>query len=705
MTAGKTVPELTSATPPIVGTDEVVVYRSPGPLTRATTATMRTYMAAGSQPLDADLTAIAALTSAADKLPYATGAQTWALTDLTAAGRALLDDADASAQRTTLAAVGTAALAASSGASLVGFLQSGTGAVAETLQTATRRAMYPEQYGAVGDGSTNDATAMQNAITAAAAANAVLTLRPGKNYRCTTGLTIPANSTIDFQGATISTAANITLLSITASNVTLIRPKLRGPSGTYNAASIGIYLSGTVNGAAVAPTFISDIKILEPDIQDFGYLCIQPRYVERMVITNPVAKNFGYGFLITEGTRDCVGVGGVFLDATGLVEGGQLECFAVSWSGNDGSTDYVRYPNSERCVWFGGFASGFSWQPFDTHGGVDCGFVGPVIRNSRRAVWLTSRGNALGPVRCFARDVDAVNTSVAFSTYADGGEKRGQAFLIGGVADTNAATRAQSCFISGRATGFGALVGTGGAAFIQFCDHACGMDVQLINSYAVGLEINAGSRGFYRAVIDNPQSPGTGGSTVAPRYVGLTSSGADVVSVCLDVEMLRSDATLNTYVGTRAFVSSTGLSASSVNFTRLTSDPAIDLTVSQDGIALGEYPASFILSVAGIDGVTTMVVTIRREGPWAVMSNSFLVIGTSNSTAFTLGTTIPLPTYMRPSGTRRLYAKIADNSNLAWGEAELSTGGVFTLYRDMANNTWTGSGSKRLYDFTWRWLV
>jgi len=34
MTAGKTVPELTSETPPIVGTDELVVYRAPGPLKR-----------------------------------------------------------------------------------------------------------------------------------------------------------------------------------------------------------------------------------------------------------------------------------------------------------------------------------------------------------------------------------------------------------------------------------------------------------------------------------------------------------------------------------------------------------------------------------------------------------------------------------------------------------------------------------------------
>lgn len=64
------------------------------------------------QGLDAELTAIAGLTSAADKGIQFTGSGSAGVYDLTAAGKALLDDSDAAAQRTTLG-LGSAATTAS----------------------------------------------------------------------------------------------------------------------------------------------------------------------------------------------------------------------------------------------------------------------------------------------------------------------------------------------------------------------------------------------------------------------------------------------------------------------------------------------------------------------------------------------------------------------------------------------------------------
>ena len=80
-------------------------------------------------------------------------------------------------------------LAASGGSALIGFIQSGTGAVARTVQSKQRDELSVKDFGAVGDGTTDDTTAMTNAITAALAQKKALYL-PGGTYKITSRITV-----------------------------------------------------------------------------------------------------------------------------------------------------------------------------------------------------------------------------------------------------------------------------------------------------------------------------------------------------------------------------------------------------------------------------------------------------------------------------------------------------------------------------------
>lgn len=99
--------------------------------------TLSGYGITDAQPLDATLTALAGVSTSANQLIYATGSDTFATSSLTSFGRSLIDDADASAARTTLGLIiGTDVQAYDADLATLAGMQTGA-ASALALLTAT----------------------------------------------------------------------------------------------------------------------------------------------------------------------------------------------------------------------------------------------------------------------------------------------------------------------------------------------------------------------------------------------------------------------------------------------------------------------------------------------------------------------------------------------------------------------------------------
>lgn len=86
------------------------------------------------------------------------------------------------------------ALAASDGASLVGFIQSGTGAVATTVQAKLRESVSVKDFGAVGDGVTDDTTAVLAGVASLKAMGGGTLFFPQGTYKVTSEILIDSAS-------------------------------------------------------------------------------------------------------------------------------------------------------------------------------------------------------------------------------------------------------------------------------------------------------------------------------------------------------------------------------------------------------------------------------------------------------------------------------------------------------------------------------
>lgn len=126
---------------------------------------------------------------------------------------------------TTATGASLAALAASSGSSLVGFIQSGTGAVATTVQSKIREVVSVKDFGATGDGVTDDTTEIQAALDAAPLYSTVIL--PKGLYVISAELSVTKPITIDLDGSTLIKAPAYTGYMLSVNGVR------RSTSGGY----------------------------------------------------------------------------------------------------------------------------------------------------------------------------------------------------------------------------------------------------------------------------------------------------------------------------------------------------------------------------------------------------------------------------------------------------------------------------------------
>jgi hypothetical protein len=190
------------------------------------------------QAYDAELAALAGLTSAADKLPYFTGSGTASVADLSSFGRTLIDDADASTARATLGlTIGTNVQA----------YDAELAALAGTTSAADKLPYYTGS----GTATTADFTSFGRSLVDDANAAAALT---------TLGVSVFAQTLLDDVAAT---NARTTLGLVIGTDVQAQDAELSALAGLTSAADSLPYFTGS--GTAAVTTFTSFGRSLVDD--------------------------------------------------------------------------------------------------------------------------------------------------------------------------------------------------------------------------------------------------------------------------------------------------------------------------------------------------------------------------------------------------------------------------------------------------------
>jgi hypothetical protein len=433
-------------------------------------------------------------------------------------------------------------LSASTGSSLVGYTQGGTGSTSRTVGAKLQETVSVKDFGADPTGATDSATAIQAALNSGAK---VVEFPVAGSYTVGSALTVPASVQIEGNDATVTASSSFTLFNFTDGgairNLNIVGSVA---AGTYDASSIAIEAEGTNNHPA-APTYITGPKIENCTITNFGFMAVRLAYVKKAEVRGNRIADIGY-----------TGVGGVSCEDV-IVDGNTIEEVTPGSSGGDAYGVFIDRqnglsetsdPRSYRCIITNNIiknvvvsGGGTNGQGIDTHAGVDFLIDSNVINGCQRGVFVTSSaigalGEQLGAKRCVVSNNTIVGTG-AYGILLDGANSG--AYVVDWTED---------CVITGNiVVGFGkANDGLTGGIHLQFTKNTIVSNNMVKNSNCNLINLDTRNIGF--TVSGNILTDPWDDTYPSPNCIRI--GGNDSRGIIIGNTFRFEDATLGTYVAT-----------------------------------------------------------------------------------------------------------------------------------------------------------
>lgn len=582
------------------------------------------------------------------------------------------------------------------------FSQSTVGTALYTVQTPTELAngitpsnpYWPpgdiRRYGGTVGGSLN--LVLQNAVDS----GAWVSLPPDDGYTLSSAVTMPIGACVDATGSTITLSGATTRINMNT-NSTWRGGKLVGPGSAYVLDNYAFYCAGTRNGAGVAPTRKTNIRVEGVHVDGFGDTAVYLYNVEYAWVEKCLLENLGYAGVLGLSCNSVEVEGCTIENLIGESASGELNAYGVTFTADTASNDFVRDPHSSYCRAVNNTVVGVpTWHAFDTHGGQYCDFLNNTIIDCKRGVILTNRG-FYGAKYCRAEGNTYINTFAQSATNSNATEKRSTA-----IWDIGASTALQNEFNSIKDNYIyqaGESTTSTAAIITQYTQRGEVSDNTLYGCYNIAIACQDYTEWYTfngNKVIDVRSIGIAGGSTTDNPmcfrfFIADAAANFNEIVVTNNI-FSRLDGALDNFVGEVGFLVDNTASKSAFfsNNTFVDVDTPWSYTGDTTGFT-GDVELSFTATLTGMSGATTGTVTYARHGR-VVQLTLPAISGTSNTTDMTI---TGLPTHLIPLTTKTVLTRGVDSGTAVLAIASIAAStGVITYTNGVTGAVWTNSGVK-----------